>query len=253
MYSAFPEKGLLPEKKMKISIIIPVYNEVGTIEEILFRVIKAKLPKGIKKEIIVVDDGSTDGTIAILKKKFHNPGKIKLFLHKGNKGKGAAVRTGLRRASGEVIIIQDADLEYNPNHFYKLLKPIINGRAEIVYGSRFLGRRLKLFGKNPTLMPHHWIANKFLTWLTNFLFRNGITDMETCYKVFTKKVAKSLRLKSNRFDFEPEITAKILKKGYKILEIPIYQRPRTYDEGKKITWRDGAIALYTLFKYRFTD
>lgn len=234
---------------MKVSIIIPVYNEKRTIRRLLDKVLSVKLAK----EVIIVDDGSNDGSREILKEELKNPKNVKMFFRPKNRGKGAAVRTGLKEASGDVIIIQDADLEYNPEDYHKLLKPIKEGKAEVVYGSRFLGRSLRIFGKNPTPMPLHWVGNKFLTWLTNLLFRNGITDMETCYKVFTKKVAKSLKLKSNRFDFEPEITAKILKKGYKILEIPIYQRPRSYKAGKKITWRDGIIALYTLLKYRFVD
>jgi glycosyltransferase involved in cell wall biosynthesis len=237
-------------KRMKVSIIIPVYNEKRTILRLLEKVKAVKL----NKEIIVIDDGSTDGSREILKRELEKkPKNFKLIFHSKNKGKGAAVKTGLRNVNGDVIIIQDADLEYNPQDYQKLLKPIEEGKAEVVYGSRFLGRSLKIFGKNPTPMPFHWIGNKFLTWLTNFLFRSSITDMETCYKVFTKRVARLLKLKSNRFDFEPEITAKILKRGYKILEIPIYQKPRSYKEGKKITWKDGIIALYTLLKYRFIE
>jgi glycosyltransferase involved in cell wall biosynthesis len=238
---------------MKVSIIIPAYNEAKTIEKILSLVLKAKLPKGIEKEIIVVDDGSVDGTVEILKRKFHNPGKIKLFLHKRNRGKGAAIRTGFKRATGDILLIQDADLEYNPLYYQKLLEPIINGKAEVVYGSRLKNLRFKPWGKNRTPLPLHFLGNKFLTAMTNFLYKGKITDMETGYKVFTRKVIDGIKLKANRFDFEPEITAKILKKGIDIKEIPIKTKIRGYSEGKKITWKDGFNALFVLFKYRLTD
>jgi len=238
---------------MKISIVIPVYNEVGTIEEILSQVIRAKLPKGTKKEIIVVDDGSTDGTVAILKKKFHNPGKIKLFLHKKNRGKGAAIRTGFKKARGDVFLIQDADLEYDPSYYQKLLEPIIRGKAEVVYGSRLKNLKFKLWGRNKTPLPLHYLGNKFLTGITNFLYGGKITDMETGYKIFTKKALKGIKIKANSFDFEPEITAKILKRDIPIKETLIRIKPRDYSEGKKITWRDGFQALFTLLKYRLVD
>ena len=230
-------------------MIIPVYNEKKTVLQILKRVQAVK----IEKEIIVIDDGSTDGTRKVLEEKFKNNGKVRFIFHSRNLGKGAAVRSGLNEITGEVVIIQDADLEYDPKDFLKLLAPIKEGKTEVVYGSRFLGRRLRIFGKNSTPMPLHWVANKILVWSTNLLFGSKITDMETGYKVFTKKVAGSLRWEANRFDFEPEVTAKVLKAGYKIMEIPIDQKPRGYKDGKKITWKDGIAAFYTLFKYRLVD
>ncbi len=238
---------------MKISIIVPVYNEVKTIEEILSRVIKSRLPKGIKKEIIVIDDGSTDGTKGLLKKEFHNPGKIKLILHRKNKGKGAAIRTGFKKATGDIFLIQDADLEYDPSYYQKLLKPIITGRTKAVYGSRLKNLRFNLWGKNKTPLALHYLGNKFLSGATSFLYGGEITDMETGYKVFTKDALKDIEINADRFDFEPEITAKIIKKGISIREIPIKIMPRDYSEGKKITWRDGFRALFTLIKYRFVD
>lgn len=211
---------------------------------------KVKLPKDLKKEIIVVDDGSSDLTPEILK----NESKFfKYFRHKKNSGKGAAVRTGLKIASGEIFIIQDADLEYNPEDYNKLLEPILKNGAEVVYGTRLIDYPLKFWGKNKTVLPMHLIANRFLTFLTNLLYFSNITDMETCYKVFTKKAIESIELKSNKFDIEPEITAKFFKKGIRIYEIPIITHPRTYKEGKKINWIDGLIAIWTILKYRLVD
>lgn len=238
---------------MKVSIIIPAYNEVRTIEKILSRVIKAKLPKRLKKEIIVVDDGSTDGTVGILKKKFHNPGKIKLFLHKKNKGKGAAIRTGFKKASGDVFLIQDADLEYNPLYYRRLLEPIIEGRAKVVYGSRLKNLKFKPWGRGKTPFPLHYLGNRFLSGMTNFLYKGKITDMETGYKIFAKKALRGIKIKADGFDFEPEITAKILKKDIPIKEVLIRTKPRDYSEGKKITWRDGFQALFVLLKYRLAN
>lgn len=234
---------------MIFSIIVPVYNEEGTIAEILKRVSAVKLPSELKKEVIVVDDGSTDKTPIILKRiKLRSVSSIK---HARNQGKGAAIRTGLKSARGEILTIQDADLEYNPQDFIRLLEPILSNRADVVYGTRMTSYPLRLWGRNKTPHPSHWIANKFLSLLTNVLYGSDLSDMETCYKMFSKKVIKNLTLESSRFDIEPEITAKILKKGYQIVEVPIKIKPRTHKEGKKINWKDGIVALWTLIRYRF--
>lgn len=236
---------------MKLSIIIPVYNEEQTIVELLSKVIKVKLPKSIKKEIIVVDDGSTDSS----KLKIQNlklPG-IKLISSQGNEGKGAAIKIGLNCATGDLIIIQDGDLEYDPIYYSKLLEPILTKKAKIVYGSRLTNYPLRFWGKNKTVLPMNLIANRVLALLTNLLYGSNITDMETCYKLFTGEILRRISIKSKRFDFEPEITAKLLKKGFKIYEVPVTSTPRTYKEGKKIGWKDGLTAIYTLIKYRLVD
>jgi len=234
----------------KLSIIIPVYNEEKTILKVIGAVKKIKLGN-IPNEIIIVDDSSTDKTRSILKKIKDNT--IKIFYHEKNMGKGAAIRTALGHASGDIISIQDADLEYDPQNIARLARLILDGSSDVVYGSRFLGRKLKLFGKGKTPLPLHWIGNRGLTFITNMIYLNSITDMETGCKIFRKDVIKGINLKGNRFDFEPEITAKILKKGYKIKEVPIDFNPRTFNEGKKITWVDGLKAAYYLIKYRFSD
>lgn len=231
---------------MKLSIIIPVYNEHKTIAEIIKRVEGVRLT--LKKEIIIVDDFSKDGTREILRK-FK---KYKILYHEKNMGKGMAVRTGLNEATGDIILIQDADLEYDPDNYKKLLNPILNGK-DVVYGSRLLNERLILFGKNKTKIPLHFIGNRILNIIFKTLYGTNITDMETCYKVFRKVVIKDIKLKSNRFEIEPEITAKILKHGYKIYEVPIKFNPRNFKEGKKISWFDGIKALYAIIKYRFFD
>jgi len=220
---------------MKLSIIIPVYNEAKTIKEILLRVIKAKLPKDIKREIIVVDDGSTDETARILKEKFHNVRDIRLFSHKINRGKGAAIRTGIKGATGDILLIQDADLEYSPQYYPKLLEPIINGRSAVVYGSRLKDLRFKIFGRNRTPLPLHFLGNKFLTAITNFLYKGKITDMETGYKVFTRKAIEEIKITANRFDFEPEITAKILKKSPLKLSCGVTRRVKKLP-GEMVLW-----------------
>lgn len=230
---------------MKLSIIIPIFNEEKTVDKILKKVAAVKLP-GIKKEIIVIDDGSTDNTREVLS-------KFQILKHTKNLGKGAAIRTGIKHSTGDLIIIQDADLEYDPAYIPALLKPILNKQTNIVYGSRLVNYPLKLWGKNKTVLPSHLIANKFLTGLTNLLFNSKLTDMETCYKVFKKTCLDGISLKCKGFEFEPEITAKFLKKGYKILEIPIIAKPRTYKEGKKINFWDGILAIWTILKYKFVD
>ena len=231
---------------MKLSIIIPVYNEEKTISRVIGRVKNAKLGN-IKKEVIVVDDFSTDGTRKALSK-LKNKG-IKIFFHEKNKGKGAAIRTALKHAAGDIMLIQDADLEYDPKEYKKLLNPIIKGKAKVVYGSRSESIRKNL----EKMYKLHYFGNLFLTLATNLLYGAIITDMETGYKVFRKEVISNIKLKSKRFDFEPEITAKILKKGYRIEEVPIDFMGRKFSEGKKITWKDGIKALYYLLKYRFVD
>ena len=224
-----------------LSVIMPVYNERETLTAILAQVRAVDL----KKEIVVVDDGSTDGTRDILREE-EKKGDLKVFYHEVNKGKGAAVRTGLEHASGDVIIIQDADLEYDPREYPKLLKPILEGEAEVVYGSRSL-----VFKETMFLLQA--LGNKIVTLATNLLYGIALSDMETCYKVFRAEVIKSIPLRSRRFEFEPEITAKLLKRGYRIHEVPISYQGREYHEGKKLTWRDGITALWTLVKYRFVD
>ena len=234
----------------KVSIIIPVYNEERTIVKVISSVNKLKIGNA-SKEIIVVDDFSTDNTRSILKKIKNK--SIKVFYHTKNMGKGAAIRTALAHSTGNIIAIQDADLEYDPQNIAKLTKLVISNDADVVYGTRFANINLVLFGKNKTPLPLHLIGNKALTFLTNILYFNSITDMETGCKIFKKTIIKGMKLKAKRFDFEPEITAKILKRGYKIMEVPIVFKPRGFEEGKKITWRDGIKAAYFLLKYRFFD
>lgn len=226
----------------KASIIIPVYNERELVSEVIKTVLSKKIPHW-QKEIIIVDDGSTDGTQKELKKWVK---KVQIILSEKNEGKGAALRKGFAKATGDVILIQDADFEYTPEDFEILFKPFANPRVSVVYGSRFLGSHL-------STMFLYMLGNKLVTFLTNIIFNSNITDMETGYKLFRKSVLKDLNLSANRFDFEPEITAKLLKRGYQIYEVPISYYGRKFTEGKKLTWRDGFIAVWTLLKYRFVD
>ncbi|MCC6298633.1 MAG: glycosyltransferase family 2 protein [Anaerolineales bacterium] len=227
---------------MNLSVIIPVYNEVNNIREILTRVQRTKLAQ----EIVVVDDGSTDGTRAVLDK-LNGKGKVRVILHERNQGKGAAVATGMKAATGDVLLIQDADLEYDPRDYPNLLLPIIEGRAEVVYGSRFLGapRRVAMFW--------HQVANQLLTFMTNVLYDSILTDMETGYKVFKREVIENMKIRSQRFNFEPEFTAKILKRKRRIFEVPITFNPRDYSEGKKIGLKDAFEAVWALMRYRVMD
>lgn len=236
---------------MKLSIIIPVYNEERTIAEILKRVVSSTLPEGVDREIIVIDDGSSDQTGKFLKR-FKHP-NLKVIKHKKNQGKGAAIKSGFEKSLGDIILIQDADLEYDPKDYPKLLTPIISQKVKVVYGNRFASYPLKFWGSKRTILPTHWLGNKLLSSVVNLLYHSKLRDMETGYKVFKKEVIEGIKFNSNRFEIEPEITSKILKRGYKILEIPISVNPRTHSEGKKIGWRDGFLALWSLIKYKFVE
>lgn len=236
----------MAERRTLVSVIVPVYNEAQTVRELIARVRAVDLGPGVTREIIAVDDASTDGTIASLRaEEAADPGTY-VIAHPHNRGKGAAVRTGLAAARGDIIIIQDADLEYDPRDYPVLLRPILEGRGQVVYGSRFLGEHKAMYF-------WHTVGNKSLTLVTNILFDTTLTDMETCYKVFTAEVARSLRLTSERWGIDPEITAKILKQGHRIYEVPISYNGREFWEGKKISWKDGFHILFTLLRYRVSN
>jgi len=226
-----------------VSILIPVFNEVRTLEEIVRRV-RAAETTGLTKEIILVDDASTDGTADILK----NLSDVKVYSHPLNRGKGAAIRTAIEHATGDILLIQDADLEYDPCDYPLLLKPIIDGRADVVYGSRFTG------GTHRVLLFWHYMANRLLTLLSNMLCNLNLTDMETCYKVFRRQCVEGMKLTSDRFGIEPELTAKLARRRYRFYETGINYSGRDYSEGKKIGWKDGVAALWFIFRYyRFFD
>ncbi len=225
----------------KLSIVIPVYNEIATVELIVAAVKAVQLP--LIKEIILVDDASQDGTIEVMQNKINDPDVVKIF-HDFNQGKGAALRTGFSRATGDIILIQDADLEYDPKEYAKLLEPILAGKADVVYGSRFQGS-----GAHRVLYFWHMIGNKLLTLLSNMFTNINLTDMETCYKVFTRSVIDNITICENRFGFEPEITAKVAKQRCRIYEVGISYNGRSYEEGKKIGWRDGVRAFWCIVKY----
>lgn len=226
-----------------LSVLMPVYNEMGTIEAIVERVLAVE----IDKELVMVDDGSTDGTREWLREyEQRAPEDVRIFFHPQNRGKGAAIQTAIENARGKLLVIQDADLEYQPEEYPLLVKPILKDQADVVYGSRFLGAHRAFLGT-------HYFGNKMLTFITNVLYNTCLTDMETCYKCFRREVFDKVRLRSQRFNMEPEITAKIFKNGFRVMEVPITYTGRDYHEGKKITWRDGFSAIWALVKYRFTD
>jgi len=234
------EGGEVPEYR-SLSVIVPVYNEYNTVAEIIRRIRTIKVPLDV--QVVVVDDGSTDGTEKVLAA-LHDS-TVKVITHQMNQGKGAAIRTGLAAARGDLVIIQDADLEYDPDDWPRLLDPVFKGKARVVYGSRFTGERTNLH-------PSHWIGNRFLTLTTNILYRSTLSDMETCYKLFDRRVLEGITIRSQRFEFEPEITAKVLRRGYRIYEVPISYAGREVSDGKKISWRDGFGALFALIRYRIS-
>ncbi len=224
-----------------VSVVMPAFNERDTIDEIVRRVLAVPL----RLELVVVDDASADGTRDLLQGLQRELG-FTLLLQPENKGKGAALRAGFARVTGDIVLVQDADLEYSPEEYPELIALICEGRADVVYGSRFLGRhRVFLFT--------HYLGNRIVTAMTNMLYNTMLTDMETCFKAMRREVLRSMTLRSNRFGIEPEMTAKIFKRGYRVYEVPITYDGRGYDEGKKITWRDGVVALWVLLKYRFTE
>ncbi len=226
----------------KLSIIVPVYDERNTVVEIVRRMRAVDIP--LEREIVLVDDGSTDGTRDVLQQLTDST--VRVVHHPSNRGKGASVRTGLEQVTGDLVLIQDADLEYDPEDWSKLLRPVLRGKAQVVYGSRFTGERRNM-------LFFHWVGNRFLSLVTNVLYNTTLSDMETCYKLFDRRVISSLRLQASRFEFEPEVTAKVLRRGIRIYEVPISYAGRELHEGKKITWRDGLVAFWTLVKYRFVD
>ncbi|WP_373531874.1 glycosyltransferase family 2 protein [Vampirovibrio sp.] len=231
----------------KISLLIPVYNEVDSLEILLGRVESVDFC-GLEKELVIVDDGSEDGTRDILRSLETSNPEYRIIYHAQNMGKGAALRTAIDVASGDIVAIQDADLEYDPRDYPPLIRMIVDNQADVVYGSRLSNGK-----SNEAFAGLHYLGNKFLTLVTNVLYQTRITDMETCYKVFRADIIKSIKIRSNRFDFEPEITAKILKKKWRIAEAPISYQGRAFHEGKKITWVDGLWALKALVKFRFID
>tara|TARA_Y100000310_G_scaffold202413_1_gene202578 strand:+ start:16045 stop:16746 length:702 start_codon:yes stop_codon:yes gene_type:complete len=232
---------------MKLSILIPVYNEVNTINKLLKNIENVNL-KNIEKEIILIDDYSTDGSRELIKKL--NKKYIKIFQDK-NQGKGAALKKGISASTGDFIIFQDADLEYNPQDYNKLIGPILKKKSNIVIGSRFVDKQFKILGKGKTIHPTHWIGNKGLTTLFNLIYRTNLTDIEPCYKIFKTELLKEIRMKSDGFEYDIELMCKLTKKGHKIIQLPIDYVPRTFNEGKKINWKDGIIALWIMIKYKF--
>jgi glycosyltransferase involved in cell wall biosynthesis len=226
----------------KLSVIVPVFDERNTVAEIVRRMRAVDLP--VELEIVIVDDGSTDGTRDVLRQLADST--VRVISHDANQGKGAAIRSGLAHVHGDLVLVQDADLEYDPEDWPKLIAPMMRGKARVVYGSRFTGER-----RNMLFL--HWVGNRFLSLVTNVLYNTTLSDMETCYKLFDRSLLDGITLRAQRFEFEPEVTAKILRRGIRIYEVPISYTGREFDEGTKITWRDGFVALWTLVKYRFKD
>jgi glycosyltransferase involved in cell wall biosynthesis len=243
MTEVVQDESTLPPLRVyrSLSVIMPVFNERATVAEVIRRMRAVELP--LVLQIIVVDDGSSDGSDKVLG--VLEDSTVRVIRHNVNQGKGAAIRTGLPEVRGDLVLIQDADLEYDPNDWPRLLEPILRGKARVVYGSRFTGER-----KN--MLPLHWVGNRLLSLVTNVLYSTTMSDMETCYKLFDAQVLEGLTIVSNKFDFEPEITAKVLRRGHRIYEVPISYAGREPSEGKKITWRDGFGALKALVKFRFT-
>jgi glycosyltransferase involved in cell wall biosynthesis len=233
-----------PSKLRKLSVVVPVYNERNTLVEIVRRMRAVDLPDSVEREILVVDDGSDDGTRSVLRQL--GDSTVRVILHERNRGKGAAVRTGFAHATGDYVLVQDADLEYDPEDWPRLLAPVLAGKARVVYGSRFTGERRNM-------LFFHWVGNRFLSLVTNVLYNTTLSDMETCYKLVDRSLLEQLPLEAEGFDIEPELTAKILRRGIRIYEVPVSYMGREMDEGKKITWKDGFRALWTLVKYRITD
>ncbi|HEY1827739.1 MAG TPA: glycosyltransferase family 2 protein [Acidimicrobiales bacterium] len=231
-----------PRTYRTLTVIMPVYNERTTVAEIIRRMRAVDLP--VLLQVVVVDDGSSDGTDKVLRAV--EDSTIRVISHQVNQGKGAAIRTGLAASKGDLVLIQDADLEYDPDDWPRLLDPVLKGKARVVYGSRFTGER-----KN--MLPLHWFGNRFLSLVTNILYSSTLSDMETCYKLFDAQVLEGMTIVSDRFDFEPEVTAKVLRRGHRIYEVPISYAGREMHEGKKITWRDGFRALGALVRFRFTQ
>jgi glycosyltransferase involved in cell wall biosynthesis len=240
--AAGPDGSGAGQRYRKLSVIVPVFNERNTVVEIVRRMRAVELP--VDREIVLVDDGSDDGTRAVLSQL--GDSTVRVVLHADNRGKGAAIRTGLANVTGDLVVIQDADLEYDPEDWPKLLAPMMKGRAQVVYGSRFTGER-----RNMLFL--HWLGNRFLSLVTNVLYNTTLSDMETCYKLFDRSVLDGVNLRADGFEFEPEITAKVLRQKIRIYEVPISYAGREPEEGKKITWRDGFVALWTLVKYRVVE
>jgi glycosyltransferase involved in cell wall biosynthesis len=240
--AAGPETSGTERRYRKLSVIVPVFNERNTVVEIVRRMRAVDLP--VDREIVLIDDGSDDGTRSVLPQL--GDSTVRVVMHPHNRGKGAAIRTGLEHVTGDLVIIQDADLEYDPEDWPKLLAPMLKGRAQVVYGSRFTGER-----RNMLFL--HWLGNRFLSFMTNALYNTTLSDMETCYKLFDRSVIDGLSLHAQGFDFEPEVTAKVLRQKIRIYEVQISYAGREPYEGKKITWRDGFVALWTLVKYRVVE
>jgi glycosyltransferase involved in cell wall biosynthesis len=240
--AAGPDGSGAGKRYRKLSVIVPVFNERNTVVEIVRRMRAVELP--LDREIVLVDDGSDDGTRAVLSQL--GDSTVRVVLHPHNRGKGAAVRTGLANVSGDVVVVQDADLEYDPEDWPRLLAPMLKGKAQVVYGSRFTGERRNM-------LYLHWLGNRFLSLVTNMLYNTTLSDMETCYKMFDRRVLDGINLRADGFEFEPEITAKVLRQKIRIYEVPISYAGREPEEGKKITWRDGFVALWTLLKYRVVE